>query len=270
MKRRNTVVAFAIGALVASAAAAQPHRAQAGGLLDARAQLGARAPAARASDVRVVVGANGGWQAGERRFADAFRFERYAETAEVGVEYQVRPGLLYDGGVSVRLWRWLGIGLTVSAYTDRTDATVAGSIPHPFFFDRNRSIEGRAPAARQETSAHALATAFIPLGRRGLLLAGVGPAVVKVRQTFVQKVDYDESYPYDTATFRTADTADRTARKTGTSASVDLVVRVVGRLGAGAFVRYTDVEVVLKPGDDRSIATRASGWQAGAGVRFFF
>jgi hypothetical protein len=220
--------------------------------------------------VRAVAAANGGWQTASRTFADAFTFERYVETATVEAAYRVRSGPLYEGGASVRLWRWVGAGVTVSSFTDRTEARVTGSIPHPFFFDRARALDGRAPVTHRETSVHGQVAVFVPVGARLLLVAGGGPSVVSVEQSFVTSVDYDEAYPYDTVTFRRAETTRVRARKVGAHVGADLVVRLGTNLGAGLLVRYTQVKVGLEPADGRSIRTEAGGWQAGAGFRVLF
>lgn len=220
--------------------------------------------------VRAVASVNGGWQAADRAFADSFTFERYVETAEVDVSYKVRSGPLYDGGLAVRLWRWLGAGVAASSFTDRRDASVTGSIPHPFFFDRPRALDGRTTARHREMSLHGFLAALVPLGRRLFLVVGGGPSVVSVEQTFVTAVDYDETYPYDEATFRRADMTTARARKVGAHAGVDVTLRLGSHLGAGATVRYTQVDLTLKPADGRTVTTRGGGVQAGAGLRLLF
>lgn len=221
-------------------------------------------------EVRVVASVNGGWQAAERGFTDAFTFDRYLETADVKVAYRVRSGPVYEGGVSVRVWRALGVGLAVSSFTDRTAAAVAGSVPHPFFFERNRSIEGQTQVTHRQTGVHGQVVAFVRVGRRLLLTIGGGPSVIAVAQRFVTTVDYDEAYPYDEATFRRADTARATERRLGANAGADVAVRLGAHLGAGAIVRYTRADVAMKPGGGRSVALRGGGWQAGAGLRVLF
>lgn len=235
--------------------------------------LALASPPARAQQPpapRGVVSINGGWQASDRTFADSFSFDQYAESGRVDVDYGVKAGPVFEGGLGVRLWKALGFGVSFSSFTDTSQATVSASVPHPFFFSRARQIDGTVNTKREETTINAQIMAFVPAGSRVLLVLSAGPSYMTVRQTLVSGVDWNESYPYDTATFRAADTLTPSETVTGFNAGADVIVRLGRSLGLGALVRYTQGSVDLSPAEGRTITVDLGGLQAGGGIRLIF
>jgi hypothetical protein len=242
-------------------------------ILIALSVLALAAPLAHAQQPpapRGIVSINGGWQASDRTFSDSFTFDQYAESARADIDYAAKAGPVYEGGLGVRVWKALGVGVSFSSYRDSSPATVSASIPHPFFFGRARAIEGSVSAKREETTINAQIMAFVPAGSRVLFIISAGPSFMTVRQTLVASVRWDESYPYDTATFRTPDTRTPSESVTGFNAGADLVFRFGRSFGIGALVRYTQAKVDLSPAQGRTITVDAGGLQGGAGIRLIF
>ena len=80
---------------------------------------------------------------------------------------------------------------------------------------------------------------------------------------------YDETYPFDTATFRSATTRRSKASVTGFNAGADLQWMFGRHIGLGGMVRFTRGSVDLTTENDRRISVRAGGVQAG-GLRIGF
>ena len=219
---------------------------------------------------RGIVAVNGGWQASNRTFSDSFTFDQYAESGRVDVDYDIKAGPVFEGGLGVQLWKALGAGVSFSSYTDTSPATVSATVPHPFFFSRAREIEGTVNTKREETTIHAQILAFVPAGSRVLLVLSAGPSYLTVRQTLVSTARWDESYPYDTATFRTPDTVTPSESVMGFNAGADFVFRFGRSFGLGALVRYTQGKVDVSPAEGRTMTIDAGGLQAGGGIRVIF
>jgi opacity protein-like surface antigen len=219
---------------------------------------------------RGVVSINGGWQASDRTFSDSFSFDQYGEPGRVDVDYDAKAGPVFEGGLGVRLWKALGFGVSFSSYKDTSPATVTATVPHPFFFSRAREIEGTVNTKREETTINAQIMAFVPAGARVLLVLSAGPSYMTVRQTLVSSVRWDESYPYDTATFRVADTLTPSESVTGFNAGADVIFRLGRSFGLGALVRYTQGKADLSPAEGRTITVDLGGLQAGGGIRLIF
>ena len=81
---------------------------------------------------------------------------------------------------------------------------------------------------------------------------------------------YDEEYPFDVATFRSATTRRSKATVTGFNAGADLRWMLSRNIGVGGMLRYIRGSVDLETEDDRQISVRAGGLQVGGGLRIGF
>ena len=238
--------------------------------LDAR---GAQAGLAQPEPVpaRVVISLSGGIQAATTGFSDRFEFERNVETASVDVEYGVQPAILFDGGIGIRLWKNVGAGLAVSHATRDDSAEIDARIPHPLYLERPRSVTGsQGGITRTETAAHVQLQYSAAVTPAVTLVLSAGPSWLNVAQELVTDVEYDETFPYDEATFRSAPARRSTASAIGFNAGAELRWMFARHVGAGGFARFTRATVDLETHDDRRMEIRAGGVQVGVGLRIAF
>jgi hypothetical protein len=238
--------------------------------------IGALTPAvpARAQGTwngRAVISVNGGVQSSARTFSDRITRPLYLEDATFDIDYATESELCFDGGAIVRLWGNLGAGVAVSRYTDDTPATVEGSLPHPFHFNRPRSIEGETPEIRRrETGTHVqVAWMAAPTNRVRFIIFG-GPSWIQAEQGVVTEVRYNEAYPFDEATFTSVDRVLDKETGTGFNVGVDVIWAFSRNVGVGGLLRYTRATADLSPAEGRSIELELGGLQAGGGVRILF
>jgi hypothetical protein len=225
---------------------------------------------ARAWPERVWVSVSGGVQPAVNTFADTLDVPVFTETEVVSIGYPVTGGALVAARGGYRLWKQLTLGAGVTRYSRRAPATVDAQVPHPFFDNQPRAVEGTTPATRSETGAHLMVGWMMPLSDRFRILITAGPSVLRVRQTLVTAVEITETYPYDTATFKSATTKDASARATGFNAGADLFWMFSRRVGAGALVQVARARVKEPARTGRTLSVDAGGVQAGAGLRFVF
>lgn len=248
MRRGLTAAAFLVAMLAATTASAQ----------------------GRQWTGRFWIGASGGAQFGGTGFDDTFEAPLYTETERVSVDYPVTTGPVLDVRGGYRVWKHFAIGLGVTRYSQRTDARVDAQLPHPFFDNQVRSVEGTTSTLRGETTAHVLVGWMLPLSDRFRVMLTAGPSFMNVEQTLVTNVEFSETYPYDTAEFTGASTRRATRSATGFNAGADVTWMFSTRVGAGALVQVSKARARLSAGDGRSIAVDAGGVQAAAGLRLFF
>jgi len=206
-------------------------------------------------------------QATTTTFVDRFTFPLNVEDASLDADYRVDRSPSWDGQVGIRLWRGLGVAVGVSYFEDEAGARVQASLPHPFFFNRDRSIAGDASSlTRSELAIHVPVEWTLPLsGRLDLTVSG-GPSVVRVKQRLVQGVEFSETFPFDQATY-TGVTTD-VSRDTGVGFNlggegrVRLTAHLVGVFGA----RFSRGRVDLRAADRRTVDLDAGGLRLGAGV----
>jgi hypothetical protein len=228
------------------------------------------AASAQRSD-RVRVSINVGAQLSSTTFTTTTTFPVYVETSTITTSYTLPKGKLFDGGILFRVAGNFGVGVALSSFSERRDATVAGSIPHPFFFNTPRPLSGTATGLqRSEVAAH-IQAAYVVASKKVDLAVFVGPTIFRVSQDLVSNAVYAETYPYDTVTFTSATTVKGEGTKTGFNVGADFGYKLSRSVGVGGLVRFSRATLSFPlAGSTSSVSSDAGGLQAGGGVRFYF
>ena len=240
-------------------------------LLAAAALAGAvLAPAAADAQVGGYVSFNGGTQATSTTFADNIVFPEFHEDADFDTAYGVGGGAVFDAGGGVRLANGLGFGVGVSRFERIDPASIDARIPHPFFFDRPRSLSGSTPdLTRRETAVHLEIRWFAPVADAVEFSVFGGPTFFNLRQHLVTAITYEHSYPYDEASFDSASTTALNASAVGFHAGADVGFFFSEAVGVGALLRYSAASVDL-PADAGAVPVDAGGFHVGGGLRLRF
>ena len=221
---------------------------------------------------RVGISLNAGVQPSPISFDSSTTQPVYLESSVLDTAYEVRNGLLVDGGVRYRIGGDFGIGAAVSWFSTKNDATVNATLPHPFFFRTPRSIEGAATGLqREEIVAHLQATyAIRPTARLEVTFAG-GPSFFRASQAFVESVSYTDSYPYDAPAFTAAASTRVRGNRTGFNAGADVGMRLSRHAGVGGLVRFSRARIpFVLPNGGTTVTSDAGGVQVAGGVRLYF
>jgi hypothetical protein len=235
--------------------------------------LGSARPALAQTRVwpeRIWFSVSGGAQPAANSFSDTVEVPLYAEAEKVSIDYPGKGGAVVAASGGYRVWKQLALGLGVTRYNRQAQATVDAQIPHPFFDNRFRHVQGAAPATRTEIGTHVLIGWMMPLSDRFRILVTAGPSVLSVRQTLVTGVEFSETYPYDTAAFKSATAGSATARTTGFNAGADLFWMFSRNVGAGGLVQVTHARAQERTATGHTVSVNAGGAQVGAGLRFVF
>lgn len=237
--------------------------------------LAAAGPAlAQSSAPRGALSINGGLQTAAGEFSDTVNFghELFGpEDATVETRYPGSDGALFDVGGSVRVWRNLGVGASVSWLTRETDADVEGQLPHPFRFESPRGVSGAAAGlARAEAAVHVQASWVIPVGPSLAVTLFGGPTWFNASQDLVTDIRFDQAYPYDTATYSGANTAELSASAIGAHAGADVAYYFSERIGVGGMVRFSGGSVEFDYPDGGTFKNNVGGLHTVGGLRIRF
>jgi hypothetical protein len=219
---------------------------------------------------RFWLSVNGGVQPTPNNFSDSFDLPLYVENEHVNVDYPVKGGALIAASGGYRVWKQLAVGIGVTRYNRRGSSAVSAELPHPFFDNQFRHVEGSVGTTRHEVGAHLLIGWMMPLTGKLRVLLTAGPSVLTVGHTLVTNVTFSETFPYDTATFTGATTRDASATAAGFNAGADVFWMFSHGVGAGGLVQITRARVREDAGNSRTISLDAGGVQVGAGLRFVF
>lgn len=237
-------------------------------LLIGFALLGSAASAAAQS--RAMVTINGAYQATPVDFTDNVAFTKFVEDGDLDASYTRQTGPVIDGGVAVHVWRNLGIGVAVSAYSKAGAASVDARIPHPFFFNRDRSVSGAAAGlTSKETAVHLQAVVTIPVSPAIDVSVFGGPTWFNVTQDLVTDVSFTQTYPFNSATFSGATTAQQSGSAIGFNAGIDAAFYFSTHVGVGVMARFSQAAIDL-PRAGGLVSVDAGGLQTGGGLRIRF
>jgi hypothetical protein len=224
-----------------------------------------------ASEDRLRVSFNGMFQTTANDFTHTIRFEEFVEEGTIDSIYPVEAGPVFDGGVIVRLWQRLGAGVSVSSFQTKDDVSIEARIPHPFGFNRHREISGQASALkRQEIGVHAQLAYLIAVSDRVEVIVAGGPSYFSVKQAFVVDVQYAHEFPFDTATFQSAETANPSESGVGFNVGFDVAWRFSRNVGVGGMLRLSRATVDFSPSEGDDASLDVGGLNVGGGIRFSF
>jgi hypothetical protein len=233
--------------------------------------LGAAAPAAAQGLLdRVWVTVDGGVQAAPSHLTDAFTIDEFVETGTVKADYPAKAATLFGGSVGIRVWKQLGAGVAITQTSSRGEVAIDARIPHPFFDNQLRPVEGSESIKRSETAAHVEIAYLLDVNRNVRVILSAGPSFFSVDQPIVTAVHYSEQYPYDMATFTRAETIRASKSAAGFHAAADAFWMFTRTIGAGGIVRVSRATVDADAGTGRTISVEAGGVQAGVGLRLVF
>jgi hypothetical protein len=229
-------------------------------------------PAARPkTGVRGFLSANVGGLLTANDFSASGSFDVYQEKATYDTSYKVPSKMAFDIGGGVALWRHLGVAVAVTADQPKGDASLTGSVPHPFFLNKARSVSGTIPALQHsDTAVHVDAAWFAPVSPKLLVVAFGGPSFFSVKQDLVSGFRFTDVYPFDAATFESASVSSASTSVVGFNAGVDVTYRITRSFGVGGVLRFARATVSLSAGSTASTSIDVGGAIASAGVRWVF
>ena len=228
-------------------------------------------PATAGAQIGGWVSFNGATQATATTFDDNVGFTEFQESADFNADYGVGTGMVFDGGGGVRLENGLGFGVAVSRFNRLDPVSIDARIPHPFFFNRRRSLTGSEPdLTRLETAVHVEVRWFESVGDTVELAVFGGPTLFNVQQDLVTAIGYDHAYPYNEASLASASTTPVSASAIGFHAGADVGFFFSEVVGLGALIRYSGGSVDLAGEGGGMVPVDAGGFHVGGGLRLRF
>lgn len=255
--------------------------------LAAAAMLAAPAPVhaqAPAGESRAFITVNGGLQALTSSFSEDIVFAEAGgpyqpllssaaaqEQARLQTDYRFRSGPVFDAGGAVRVAPYFALGVGVSRFDVEETATVSAQVPHPLFFDRDRSISGDSPPlTRRETAVHLQALVVMPATPSFTVTVFGGPTLFEVEQQLVTDVNFTHAYPYNTADFSDAVASPQSADTVGFNVGADVAYYFTGNFGVGWLTRYSRAMVEVPSAGGETLDIEVGGLHTALGLRVRF
>jgi hypothetical protein len=243
------------------------------------------APATPAPVPRGFVNINGGYQVSSNDFGDTSTFRLNAEDGRLDTDYTVQSGPTIDVAGGATVWRqtpppgsgagaagWqIAAGVGVTRFSRSTPLAIDASVPHPFFFNRQRSVAGEIGGLeRSELAVHVQGRAVVPMRGPVQVMIFGGPSFFRVDQDLVSEVSYAEEYPYDTAGLGQTVSTRASESTIGYNVGADVAYFFSRQLGVGGTIQAAGATVRLPAPGGGTVDAKAGGLQAGGGLRVRF
>ena len=242
------------------------------------------ASAQSAAERRVVLSANVGVQAQSASRTDVASFDLNREVGMLRASQSLGPYLMFDGGGSLRVWKRLGFGVAVSNTQGDATATIEADVPHPFFFEFDRTATASRPRlTHRELAYHIYGQFRVPLSTTTLLTLSGGPSYFDASQELIAEIDTSErGFPFDEVDIVSTDVDRVSATTWGYNVGFDLAywgsrlnpfqcLGLPDRVGVGFGVRYSWAKPELElRGRRQAQALQVGVVHAVGGVRVAF
>src|SRR4051794_3876434 len=142
---------------------------------------------------RVFIDIGGGMQLGSKSFNASHTEQVFAEESTWEARYPAEDAVLFGAGGGVRVWKSLFAGASYTRVDHSERVSVSAKVPHPFFFNQPRTVEGESePLSNQQQAIHISATYVVPAGRRFEVAVSGGPSFFDTKRAFVTDVLYTQ------------------------------------------------------------------------------
>ncbi len=212
-----------------------------------------------------------GSQMNPSKVSPSLTYKLYGEDARFDATYDtgVVPIFGVRGGLNLR--KNMMVGLGGSLFTSSKGVVVKARLPHPFFFDKPRPVDGVAPGMNRNEFALYLEVGWLkPVTKKVDVMYFFGPAAFYVTQSIVTRIQADDRYPFDDAAFVGADSVDVSKWVPGVTAGLDIGYVVRKKFRVGGLVRYSYANAKVSPLEGQSFDLPLGGLQTSLGVRVRF
>jgi hypothetical protein len=226
---------------------------------------------------RIRISINAGQQTSSTIVKQEQTFERYFEQGSFTFERLVPTAVIYDLGLTVRLWRGLHAGAAVSVFDDKSGAgTLTARVPHPLQFNKPRTVTGDVPnATRREVGQHLMFGWNVKTAGGVEFLLFAGPSIIATDQLVVKSLTLEldkEVFPFDELAFPPVDSETLRENVMGYNVGVDMAWRFARNVGVGLLVRFSEGTQAFTPTPSGAtpVDVTVGGLQAGGGLRLVF
>jgi hypothetical protein len=214
-----------------------------------------------------------GFESVSGQFNDATTRTIYGEAASLSVSQAIDSGSFIDLSGGARVWQNVSVGVAFHQGSTHSEASLAGSIPHPLFVNRPRPLAvSVTDLKRTERAFHVQIGYMLSLTDRVSVHVLGGPSFYHLGQDVVSDITLNESANFATVG-ATGTVTERDDSPLGFNIGADVAYTFyqgdTAKVGAGMFVRYSGASadvLVLQSTVDSDVG----GLQVGFGVRTRF
>ena len=209
-----------------------------------------------------------GYEVSSNSFSQSITFEAFSEDGSLTTDYKSRRAPVIDGGLAVRVWHHVAVGVAGSYVSGTSPAQITARIPHPFVINQPRIASGTADVQHREVALHIQAQYWIQGTGRVHAVIFAGPSVNRADQDFGSDVTYTQSPPYDVATYTGSTVIRERATAVGVNAGAEVGWRLARHLDAAVLARYARATADFTSAGVSKVGV--GGLHVGGGIRVVF
>lgn len=214
---------------------------------------------------------NGGLQISSNTSTEDGSLTINQEDAPVHNVIDLRRGSVGEVGLTYRLGKRAWVGASAAFVPRKLASELTATIPHPFYFGQGRAVAGAITGLTNlEVGFHGTVGLTVPFSQRTELTLFGGPSMFLVTQDLISELNYDSTYPFDTATLAGAATAKATGTGLGFNAGTDLSRWMTPTLALGVLARFSRGVVTLAGNSGTSARVETGGITVAGGLRVRF
>lgn len=226
-------------------------------------------PAASAGAGEARIFLNGLYNVSSLEYSDSRTFTEFTEQGTLDTAYAAKAAFGFEGGLQYDFIKHLGLAASFASVNRDASGAYSASLPHPLYLDRPRAVSGEASGLEyKETVVH---SDVVVGGRSGSLRFGVfaGASFFNVKADLLERVQYDQTYPYDTVTVTGTPHQKAEDSPIGWNAGASLDYALGAHFGLGVQGRYSRAKAELTGGQN-TVKVDAGGLDVAFGVRIYF
>ena len=219
---------------------------------------------------RVRLLANGAYHTSTKSFTDSATFIRFLEQGSSSRNYEGGTGIVFEVGSIYSITSSFGVMGSIELFDGDNDAAFREIVPHPLFFDQDRSLEGRdSSLSYSEKALHLDAVYTLEVSSCTVDLYG-GPSFFLTETDLLTEIRTSSSYPFDELTLGGTSVGKFQENQLGFNVGGALTFRFNRLLGIAFQARYSRANVSLTRDDAKDLDFNAGGFRAGVGIRLAF
>jgi hypothetical protein len=185
-------------------------------------------------------------------------------------DWKSETGPAFGFGGSYQIGLGLSIGAAFEALSTTPTETFQASLPHPLYFNSDRTLEGGPESlSYKENAVHFLVGYTRTAGRLVVAISG-GPSYYRTETEIIDTFTFSESYPFDEVNLGSVQSTTFSANGVGFNLRGWLGFRIVERIAVGADLGFGRGKPKFTTSSGDEVEVSAGGARLGVGIRFLF
>lgn len=182
----------------------------------------------------------GGYTMKNKTFTDSWTFAAYQENGTFNGSYKIKSGFSIAGGASYMFMDWVGAMGMFHYFPGKESVAIHASIPHPFYFNKFRDAQSQDSSFKfTEMSIDADILVVLIQGKKLPVYAFGGLTIFSIKYDLVNKIQWSETYPYDTAQITTLTKEQDKVTRAGLNIGVIVNYMLSERAGICGIISYS-------------------------------